>query len=347
MSAAADRLFDDYWFVLARTGRARGPGGIDPQRLAAPAVRKNLLDAVRRKPQVMVKITSFARSKESLAAHLDYISRNGKNEIFDPAGEGFGAIGAQMGLPARDALQHYGRELATGPIARDASINRNKKGRPRSRVSMNLMLSMPAGTDTGAFELAVREFLAEQFQAHDRVFTFHDDRDHYHAHVVIGLQGQDGRWLNPRKYDLLAWREAFATSLERHGIPAEATPAYTRGKGKDGYRRDLDELGRRGTRERPNPSPSFDAEIEERAIRRRAEAWTRIADHFAETGDREAADAIRDYVADHFDYRPETVPRTEPTTDPGPARTPRPDAPPAPVPVPRRPKRPRGDGRER
>jgi len=349
MNAAADRLFDDYWFVLARTGRARGPGGIDPRRLAAPSVRRTLLNAVRRKPQVMVKITSFARSKEALAAHLDYISRNGNNEVFDPAGEGFGAIGAQMGLSARDALQHYGRELATGPIARDAHTNRSKKGRPRSRVSMNLMLSMPAGTDTGAFELAVREFLAEQLQAHDRVFTFHDDRDHYHAHVVVGLQGQDGRWLNPRKKDLLAWREAFAASLERHGIPAEATPAYSRGKGKDGYRRDLEELGRRGARERPDPSPSFDAEIEERAIRRRAEAWIRIADHYAESGDREAADAIRDYVADRFDYRPE--PKADPAPGPAPNSAPRSAATPAPVPEPTpdptRRNRPRGDGRER
>ena len=34
VSAAAERLFDDYWFVLARTGRARGPGGADPERPA-------------------------------------------------------------------------------------------------------------------------------------------------------------------------------------------------------------------------------------------------------------------------------------------------------------------------
>lgn len=341
MSAAADRLFDDYWFVLARTGRARGPGGADRERSAPPAMRKDLLNAVRHKPQVMVKITSFSGSKEGLAAHLDYIARNGKNEVFDPTGEAFGAIGAQMNLTARDALQHYGRELATGPIGEGQGGK--KKGRPRSRVSMNLMLSMPAGTDTGAFELAVRDFLAEQFQAHDRLFTFHDDRDHYHAHVVIGLQAQDGRWLNPRKKDLLAWRENFAVSLERHGIPAEATPAYTRGRGKDGYRRDLEELKQRGTRERPDPSPSFEAEIEERAIRRRAAAWTRIAAHYTETGDREAADAIRDYVADHFDYRPEAEPRF----DPGPDQAPRPEAAPAPVPEPARPTHPRGDGCER
>jgi hypothetical protein len=276
--------------------------------LAPSSLRSALLNAVRRKPQVMVKITSFARSKEGLAAHLDYISRNGENEVFDPSGDAFDTIGSQLGLAARDALQHYGLKLATGPIEGE-STGKKKTGRPRQRVSMNLMLSMPAGTDTGAFELAVRDFLNDQFQAHDRLFTFHDDRDHYHAHVVIGLQGTDGRWLNPRKHDLLAWRERFAASLERHGIPAEALPAYSRGKGKEGYRRDLHELSRRGTREGPSPSPSYEAETEARAIRRRAEAWTRIADHYAAHQDHEAANAIRDYVADHYDVRRELNPK--------------------------------------
>ena len=92
MSAAADRLFDDYWFVLAGTGRARGPGGGNRERPAPPAMRKSLLNAVTRKPQVMVKITSFAGSPEGLAAHLDYIGRNGQNEVFDPTGERFSAI---------------------------------------------------------------------------------------------------------------------------------------------------------------------------------------------------------------------------------------------------------------
>ena len=141
MSAAADRLFDDYWFVLARPGRARGPGG-DQGRPAPPAMRKTLLNAVKRKPQVMVKITSFAGSKEGLAAHLDYISRNGKNEVFDPTGSPFSAIGAQMGLAGRDALQHYGGELAAGPIPEGPAGK--KKGRPRSRVSMNLMPTVSA-----------------------------------------------------------------------------------------------------------------------------------------------------------------------------------------------------------
>ena len=284
MSVTADNLFDDYWFVLARTGRARGSGADGSERSLPPAMRSTLLNAVRSKPQVMVKITSFASSKERLAAHLDYISRKGQNEVFDPAGDAFSAIGGQMRLSARDAIQHYGRELATGPID-EVETGKKKMGRPRKRVSMNLMLSMPAGTETGAFELAVRDFLNDQFQAHDRLFTFHDDRDHYHAHVVIGLQGADGRWLNPRKNDLLAWRERFAASLERYGIAAEA--------------------------------------------------WTRIANHYATAGDQEAADAIRDYVADHYDYQSELSAHQEQ------AKAPRPE-PPA-----KRRKPPRDQGRER
>jgi len=284
MSVTADNLLDDYWFVLARTGRARGSGTGSSERLAPPAMRSTLLNAVRRKPQVMVKITSFASSKERLAAHLDYISRKGQHEVLDPAGDAFSAIGGQMRLSARDAIQHYGRELATGPID-EVETGKKKMGRPRKRVSMNLMLSMPAGTETGAFELAVRDFLNDQFQAHDRLFTFHDDRDHYHAHVVIGLQGADGRWLNPRKNDLLAWRERFAASLERYGIAAEA--------------------------------------------------WTRIANHYATAGDQEAADAIRDYVADHYDYQSELSAHQEQ------AKAPRPE-PPA-----KRRKPPRDQGRER
>ena len=331
MTTASEQLFDDWRFVFAKAGRSRP--GMESGRPSGAAMRQSLLAAIRRKPQVMVKITSFSKSAQKLAAHLDYISRDGQNDVFDNTGSSFASIGGKLGLSTREAMHAYGRAIAREVSAQEGAGG--KRGRPRSRTAMHLMLSMPAGTETGAFELAVREFLSEQFQAHDHLFTFHDDRDHYHAHVVVGLQGHDGRWLNPRKNDLLAWRQTFAASLERHGIAAEATPAYSRGNGKHGFRRDLEELGRRGTRERPNPSPSFEAETEERAIRRRAEAWTRIADHYAAAGDQEAADVIRDYVADHYDYQSELSAHQEQ------AKAPRPE-PPA-----KRRKPPRDQGRER
>ena len=313
MTTASEQLFDDWRFVFAKAGRVRP--GMASGRPSGAAMRQSLLAAIRRKPQVMVKITSFSKSAQKLAAHLDYISRDGQNDVFDNTGSSFASIGGKLGLSTREAMHAYGRAIAREVSAQEGAGG--KRGRPRSRTAMHLMLSMPAGTETGAFELAVREFLSEQFPAHDHLFTFHDDRDHYHAHVVVGLQGQDGRWLNPRKNDLLAWRQTFAASLERHGIAAEATPAYSRGNGKQGFRRDLEELRRRGARERPDPSPSFEAETEERAIRRRADAWTRIAAHYAADGDREAAQAIREFVADRYDHHP--APKFEQAPEQAPA----------------------------
>ena len=75
MSTSAEALFDDYWFVLGPPRRVRSG---NTERPTGSAMRRTLLEAVRRKPQVMVKITSFAKSREGLAAHLDYISRNGE-----------------------------------------------------------------------------------------------------------------------------------------------------------------------------------------------------------------------------------------------------------------------------
>jgi hypothetical protein len=147
----------------------------------------------------------------------------------------------------------------------------------------------------------VRDFLQHEFGDRDHLFAFHDDTAHYHAHVVVGLQSRADHWLNPRREHLRAWRQHFAQALERHGIEASATPSYSRGQGKQGYRRDLDELTRRSTRQRPDGSPTYDAEIEHNAIQKRADAWTRIAEHYAAAGDHEAAQTIRDYVADHYD----------------------------------------------
>jgi len=166
-----------------------------------------------------------------------------------------------------------------------------------------MMLSMPAGTDKTAFELAVGDFLDGEYAAFDYVYAFHDDRDHYHAHVVVGLLGSDGRWLNPRKNDIAQWRQSFASRLEGRGIAARATPSYSRGKPKAGYRRDLAEAGKRGTRRVPRPAPTYDAEKEKDAIEKRAQAWTRIAKHYREAGDEAAAEQISGFVADSFSGR--------------------------------------------
>ncbi|MGB5831163.1 MAG: hypothetical protein WBG92_04140, partial [Thiohalocapsa sp.] len=115
----------------------------------------------------MLKITSFASSARKLAAHLDYISRNGDNEVFDRYGNRFSHLSAASeNADPREAIQLYGRELATA-----SETPYKKKGGARSRVSMNMMLSMPAGTDKTAFELAVGDFLNREYAAFDYVYT--------------------------------------------------------------------------------------------------------------------------------------------------------------------------------
>lgn len=301
---------DDFNFVFAKTGKARAPrtgrgstaAGGGKWALSPQAQRRVLLGVTKRKPQVMVKITSFGKSQKAVADHLEYISRKGEKEVFDNQGDELHSIAERSGREPRECLDDLAERLSESPGADGQAVKR----RPRERVTMNLMLSMPEGTDTGAFELAVRDFLQDTFTQNDHVFAFHDDQKHYHAHIAVSLQGADGSWLNPRKRDLQEWRESFAAALERKGIEAEATPAYSRGRGKGSYRRDLHEAGKRGTRRRPDPSPSYDADMEAGAIQKRAAAWSRIGDHYARAGDKEAAQAIREYVADRFDYHHQT-----------------------------------------
>ena len=199
-------LDDDFRFILAKTGKAKGPvSGAGRRSLVLQAIQGGVNGA----PQVMLKITSFSSSAQKLAAHLDYISRNGDNEVFDRDGNSFSRLATTATEP-REAMQLYGREIAAA-----SKTNATTKGRPRSRISMNLMLSMPAGTDKTAFELAVGDFLREEYSEREYVYTFHDDRDHYHAHIVVGLRRNDGRWLNPRKNDIAGWRQSFAALREK------------------------------------------------------------------------------------------------------------------------------------
>jgi len=317
MNTNAPTFEDDYRFVFAKSGKARAPrpgsskpgggstgagGGAKPT--AAAGMRSKLMGAVSGKPQVMVKITSFGKSAQNVKDHVDYISRKGEIEVLDSTGENLSEYAEREGRAPRDALEDVAADLAAAQEAQRGEGAEQAGVRRRERLTMNLMLSMPAGTDTGAFELATRDFLSEQFSDRDHLLAFHDDRGHYHAHIVVGLKSDDGKWLNPRKADLQEWRENFAEALESRGIDAQATPAYSRGRGKGGYRRDLEEAGKRGTRRRPPRSPSYDADTESAAIQKRAAAWSRIGDHYAKAGDRDAAQAIRDYVADRFDHHP-------------------------------------------
>jgi Relaxase/Mobilisation nuclease domain len=182
-------------------------------RQRAAAIRERIeATVVRRAPHVMVKVTGGGRGMKPIAAHLRYISKNGRLEIEDERGQT---------MRGKDAL----RELADdwgygGSLIEDTS--------PR-REAFNIMLSMPRGTDPASVQWAAREFAKTELADHKYVMVLHDHQANPHVHISVRAESKHGRRLNPRKTDLHRWRETFAAKLQERGIEAAATRQATRG----------------------------------------------------------------------------------------------------------------------
>lgn len=169
-----------------------------------------------RAPEVMVKISSNAKGADHVQAHLDYISRNGKLELEDERGSVI-----------------EGKDEVRG-LAKDWSQDQGKR-RKNTRDTTNIIMSMPAGTESRDVKNAVRAFAHRQFgKNHQYVMALHTDTDSPHVHLTVKNLGYDGYRLNVKKGDPQKWRETFATELERRGVEAEATPRATRGVIKKG-----------------------------------------------------------------------------------------------------------------
>ncbi|MDN5925277.1 MAG: relaxase/mobilization nuclease domain-containing protein [Xanthomonadales bacterium] len=166
----------------------------------------------KRTPEVMVKVSGGARGGRGVREHINYITRNGKIEAENERGEL---------IVGREAVREMAAEWRAGD---------NGATRKNSKDTVNLVLSMPPGTDRDKLQEAVRQFAAHTFGA-DRQYVFarHDDTKHPHCHLTLKAVGYDGSRLNPRKADLQAWRESFAEALREVGVAAEATPRRARG----------------------------------------------------------------------------------------------------------------------
>ena len=196
------------------------PDPAAPGRLT-PAMRAKLERIVRRAPEVMVKITGRTKSVAHLKSHLAYITRNGE---LDAETEQGSTLAGRSGL--KDLQQRW---------EDDAGLD--DKRRRDASLSVNIILSMPAGTDAVAVKDSARAFAIETFGGNrDYVFVQHLDDKHPHVHLTVRSLGHDGKRLNPRKADLQAWRERFAGELRLRGIAAEATPRRTRGRVRKGDR---------------------------------------------------------------------------------------------------------------
>jgi hypothetical protein len=267
-------------------------------RQRAAAIRERIeATVVRRAPQVMVKVTGGGRGMKAIAAHLRYISKNGRLEIEDERGET---------MRGKDTL----RELADdwrfgGSLIQDTSDRRE---------AFNIMLSMPRGTDPASVQWAAREFAKAELADHKYVMVLHDHQANPHVHISVRAESKHGRRLNPRKTDLHRWRETFAAKLQERGIEAEATRQATRGA-----TRNHPELWRVKAAE--------DGRLQKpRAARRRGaaatasrsdalQAWQALAQALSKSvfaGDRKLAASIAAFTRDQTTERDPTLVNTQP-----------------------------------
>ena len=265
------------------------PDRAAPRRLT-PAMRAKLERIVGRAPEVMVKITGRTKGVGHLKSHLEYITRNG--ELAAETEEGALMTG-RAGL--KDLQQRWSDDAAL-----------DSRRRRDGTLSLNIILSMPAGTDATAVKDAARAFAIETFESnHDYVFVRHLDDKHPHVHLTVRSLGHDGKRLNPRKADLQIWRERFAGELRLRGIAAEATPRRTRGRVRKADRGavlalrkrkvtpDVDRLAREEVLREARGGKTTDRPWEDR-IRSRQEA---IRDRYLEhASELERTGAGRDYA---------------------------------------------------
>lgn len=210
----------------ARKGKQASKSlGVAP---TAVSVLGRIRRTVGKRPEVMVKVSGSARGSRHLKEHLSYITRNGdldgeredgtqvigREAVMEMAAEWWGSIGAGRGKATRDTI--------------------------------NIVLSMPAGTDRGAVERAARALSAAEFGGkHDYILVHHADTEHPHAHLTVKSLGYQGQRLDPRKGDLQAWREGFASQMRAQGVEAEATPRRARGQVQKGVRQAIRHMDKR------------------------------------------------------------------------------------------------------
>jgi hypothetical protein len=150
---------------------------------------------VRRAPQVMVKVTGGGRGMKAIAAHLRYISKNGRLDIEDERGET---------MRGKDSLCDLAEDWRFGGTLIDDVAEPGQR-----RGAFNIMLSMPRGTDPLTVQRAAREFAQIELADHKYVMVLHDHQANPHVHISVRAESKHGKRLNPRKADLHRWRETF------------------------------------------------------------------------------------------------------------------------------------------
>jgi hypothetical protein len=259
------------------------PPRLDPQVRHRAAVIRRRIEAtvIRRAPQVMVKVTGGGRGMGAIAAHLRYISKNGRLTFEDDRG---------VVHQDKDALHDLAEQWRLGGSLIGETSHR--------REAFNLMLSMPRGTDAQIVLRAAREFAKLELQDHRYVMVLHEHQANPHVHLSVRAESMGGKRLNPRKADLHRWREVFAERLRGLGVEAEATRQAMRGEGRR-FQNLWQLKAREDGRLRNDVAPRKSGEAYQRSRVGALEAWAHIV--FAlkdsdQAADRELAQRISRFI---------------------------------------------------
>ena len=257
----------------------------------------------RRPPEVMVKVTGSARGFRAMKEHIAYITRNGKL------------------VAEREDGSHFEGATNVLGVAEEWWDKSNVDRPARARDTINVMLSMPPGTDPQVVADAARAFAQKTFsETFDYVLAHHNrDADpkrpeNPHAHLTIRGRGRNGQRLDPRKADLQAWREGFAAELRARGVIAEATPRRTRGVTRKGQRQAIRHMDARrashvtqwklmqaiktvaGDRDEDTASAPWAKAAQERQ-RKVLRAWNTLAAAFEQAGQPKMAQEVKQFVS--------------------------------------------------
>lgn len=209
------------------------------------ADKAKLARIVSKTPEVMVKVSGRTRDSGHLQEHMNYITRNGKL----PAETEYGF------MKGKEAVKDLHADWADDEI-----IYKGQHQVRKTALSVNMVFSMPQGTDRDSFRNAVRDFVDDELRPRvDVIVAFHDDTNHPHAHVTVRGRQHDGKAFNPGKPVLERYREQFAGALRNRGIEAEASPRYVRGRTMKSERSHMRHMRAKGLMPRTERSSIRDA----------------------------------------------------------------------------------------
>ncbi len=256
--------------------------------------------------QVVVKVSSYGKSTRGVNAHIDYISRKNDLALEDSSGNI---------LNSKDEV----RELMSDWFSKSET-------RKNARLTVNIVLSAPIGSNREAVRKATRDFAKKTFSAnHDYLFAMHNDTAHPHAHLAVKLRGYDGTKLRLGKKELFELRQGYAESLRKYGIAATASYRSDRGIGKKPTKQPLKHMRERGMMPETDKQAVREAADDLKGKNRKSRPWVsamkrrneetrqsyRDMGKLLESSEDEATQAIGRSISDYAEKLPSPMTRHE------------------------------------